>query len=119
PRMNYFSRATLPPILVPAAREFDRLVVDTFSRKMALPALTDEARLQLALPVREGGFGLSSVEVVSPAAWYSALANSFNCIRPLIDTLNTLTPSIPFVKYLSQCITYFKSFKFPPRSPIS
>ena len=63
------------------------MVVDTFSRKMALPALTDEARLQLALPVREGGFGLSSVEVVSPAAWYSALANSFNRIRPLIDTL--------------------------------
>ena len=68
PRMNYFSRTTPPSILLPAAREFDHLVVDTFCRKMALPALTDEARLQLVLPVREGGFGLSSVQVVSTAA---------------------------------------------------
>ncbi len=43
PRMNYFSRTTPPSILLPAARNFDHLVVDTFCRKMALPALTDEA----------------------------------------------------------------------------
>jgi hypothetical protein len=86
---------------------------------MALPAITDEARLQLQLPVREGGFGLSSVQAVSPSAWYSAFANSFNRIRPLFDTLDTLTPDIPFVKSLSQCIKYFKTFKFPPRSPAS
>ena len=74
PRMNYFSRTTPPSILVSAARDFDRLVVDTFCRRMALPAITDEARLQLQLPVRDGGFGLSSVQVMSPVAWYSALA---------------------------------------------
>jgi hypothetical protein len=82
PRMNYFSRTTPPPILVSAARDFDRLVVDTFCRRMALPAITDEARLQLQLPVREGGFGLSSVQAVSPSAWYSAFANSFSRICP-------------------------------------
>ena len=56
---------------------------------------------------------------MSSAAWYSALANSFNRIRPLFDTLDTLTPNIPFVKSLSQCITYLKRFRFPPRSPVS
>jgi hypothetical protein len=75
--------------------------------------------LQLVLPVREGGFGLSSVQVVSTAAWYSALANSFYCIRPLFDTLDTLAPSIPFVKYLSQCITYFKPLNFLHTLPLS
>ncbi len=63
-------------------------------------------------PVREGGFGLSSVQVVSTAAWYSALANSFNRIRPLFDTLDSLTPSIPFVKYLSNVLLILKPLNF-------
>ena len=112
PRMNYFSRSTPPAILNSAAREFDRLVVDTFCRRMALPTLNDGARQQLVLPVRDGGFGLSSVQVVSAAAWYSAFANSFSRIRPLFNTLDTLTTDIPFVKSLSQCITYFKTLPF-------
>ena len=76
------------------------------------------ARSQLSLPVGAGGFGLSSLVIVSPAAWYSALAQSFSSIRPLIPSLNILTDDIPFVKSLNQCITYFNNFSFPRGTPI-
>ena len=56
---------------------------------------------------------------MSPAAWYSALAQAFSSIRPFFDSLDTLTDDIPFVHTLSQCFTYFAQFKFPRGSPIS
>ena len=73
PRMNYWSRTTSPSTFAPAAQEFDKLVLETFLRRINLDAdISDEARNQLSLPVRDGGFGLTSVALVSPAAWYSA-----------------------------------------------
>jgi len=89
PRMNFWSRTTAPGIFASAARAFDDLVVDTFTKRMKLPTLTDVARSQLSLPVGAGGFGLSSLVVVSPAAWYSVLAQAFSSIRPLFDSLDT------------------------------
>ena len=119
PRMNFWSRTTAPSIFAPAARTFDDLVVDTFTKRMKLPALTDVARSQLSLPVGAGGFGLSSLVIVSPAAWYSALAQAFSSIRPFITSLDTLRNNIPFVKSLSQCMTYFSHYTFPRGSPVS
>jgi hypothetical protein len=71
------------------------------------------ARAQITLPVREGGFGLSSVVLVSPAAWYCGLAGAFPSICPLIPSQDLLSNRIPFVKALSQCFTFFSNYKFP------
>ena len=117
--MNFWSRTTSPGVFLPAARDFDKLVINTFTKRMNLPTLADVARSQVFLPVSAGGFGLSSLEVVSPAAWYSGLAQAFSSIRPLVDSLDFLTDDIPFVHSLSQCFTYFSQFKFPRGSPIS
>ena len=118
PRMNYWSRITPPSVFRPAAEAFDRLVVDTFCSRMKLPALTDEARTQLTLPVRVGGFGLSSLQNVSPAAWYCAFAHAFPRIRAFIGgPVADLSPDTPFVANLSICFDFFRKFNFPRGSP--
>ena len=71
---------------------------------------------QLRLPVRLGGFGLISLTLVSPAAWYCAFAHAFNRIRGFVRSLDDLSDSIPFVHNLSECITFFSRYPFPPDS---
>lgn len=121
PRMNYWCRTTSPIEMVPVGVKFDKLVIDTFCQRLQLPALTDEARSQLELPVRLGGFGLVSVVLVSPAAWYSALAQSFPRISPLFDTPDDFISSdLSLVKMISTCFKWFSQFgKFPRNSPVS
>src|SRR5690349_6129402 len=108
--MNYWSRITPPSTFASAALTFDDLVVDTFRQRMKLPALTDVARNQLMMPVRDGGFGLSSLIDVSPA-YYCGLAQAFKSIRPLVSSLDVLTLDVPFVKSLSlslnSSVSYF------------
>ena len=119
PRMNYWARTTAPSTFIAAARAFDTLVVDTFCQRLKLPDLTDAARAQIELPVGVGGFGLTSLVLVSPAAWYCAFAQAFPTIRPHILSLDTLSDEVPFVLTLSQCFTYFSKYTFPRGSPIS
>ena len=119
PRMNYWSRTTSPSTFAPAAQEFDKLVLETFLRRINLDAdITDEARNQLSLPVRDGGFGLTSVALVSPAAWYSAFAQAFSRFRKLLVDHNDLQDGIPFVQTLTNCFHFFGKYKFPKGSPV-
>lgn len=120
PRMNYWTRTTSPTALLAAAQCFDQLVTDTFIRRNNLDAsMSDEARFQLSLPIREGGFGLSSVVQVSPAGWYSAFAHAFSTFRTLIPSVEDLKADIPFVQTLINCFNYFSKYTFPAGSPIS
>ena len=60
------------------------------------------------------------MQFVSPAAWYSALAQSFSRICPFISDLKDLSDQIPFVRSQIQCHSFFSEFKFPSkRSPVS
>ena len=118
PRMNYWSRITPPVVFQPAAETFDRLVVDTFCKRLKLPALTDVARSMLTLPVRVGGFGLTSLQNVNPVAWYCGFAHAFSLIRPsIVGPVPALSNDIPFISTLSTCFDYFKRFSFPRGSP--
>ena len=119
PRMNYWARTIAPSTFSAAAHAFDTLVVDSFCQRLNLPDLPDVARAQLELPVSVGGFGLTSLVLVSPAAWYCAFAQAFPTIRPLIESMDALSDEIPFVLTLSQCFTYFSKYSFPRGSPIS
>ncbi len=119
PRMNYWTRTTSPSTLAPAAQLFDQMVQDTFLQRINLTAVSDAARVQLSLPVRDGGFGLSSVVQVSPAAWYSGFARAFSTIRTFAPPVDDVKNDIPFVKSLTQCFTYFSRYKFPKGVPVA
>ena len=119
PRMNYWCRTTSPSSLLPAAKYFDQLVLDTFTQRINLASIPDVARSQLSMPVRDGGFGLTSMVVVSPAAWYSGLAQAFSHIRTMVSSVNDLKDDIPFVQTLLNCFSFFAKHKFPNSSPVS
>jgi len=118
PRMNYWSRVFAPDVFSAAAEVFDHLVLESFCLKLKLPALSRVATEQLSLPIGVGGFGLRSIQLCSPAAWWSALAQSFPRIRSLLPSLNILTPDIPFVKSQTQCYDFFMNYKLPRQAPL-
>ena len=119
PRMNYWCRTTSPTSLLPAAKYFDQLVLDTFTQRLNLNSIPDVARYQLSMPVRDGGFGLTSMVIVSPAAWYSGFLQAFCKISPMIASVDDLKEEIPFVQTLLNCFNYFTKLKFPKNSPVS
>ena len=77
PCMGYLARVVSPRILDPYATAFDTTVTQTASTKLGLPSsLNNVALIPLSLPIRLGGFGLRSVRMVSPAAYYASLARA-------------------------------------------
>lgn len=77
PCMGYLARVVPPRILATHATTFDHAVTCTASEKLGLtPPLDNAALLPLTLPVRLGGFGLRSVRLASPAAYWSSIARS-------------------------------------------
>jgi hypothetical protein len=78
PRMNFLSRVVAPSLIRDAAAAFDQRVLDTALRFLQIdPArLSDEARLQLSLPIRLGGAGLRTAERTSPFAFWGGLSQA-------------------------------------------
>ena len=76
PRMGYLARVVPPRILASHAASLDNTVIRIASDKLGLPSLDNVALLPLSLPIRLGGFGLRSVRLVSPAAYWASLARS-------------------------------------------
>src|SRR6185503_18046091 len=75
------------------------------------------------LPVSSGGFGLRLMQLVSPVAWWSALAQYFHLIFPLLPdgvSLST-TSNIPFILSQHSCFTTLTDFdiKLPSPCPTS
>jgi hypothetical protein len=78
PRMNFLCRVVAPSLMRDAAAAFDRRVLDTAMRFLQTdPAhLSDEARLQLSLPIRLGGARLGTAERTSPFAFWGGLSQA-------------------------------------------
>jgi hypothetical protein len=51
--------------------------------------------------------------LISPAAWWSALAQAFHFIFLLIPSLDVLGADVPFVKSQSLCHAFFNKYKVP------
>ena len=95
------------------------MVLNTATSILKLPALSNEAQLQLTLPIRHGGFGLRSMDLVSPAAWWSALAQAFRFINLFLPSLDVLTDDVPFVRSQSLCHSFFSRYHVPLKgSPV-
>ena len=97
--MNYWTRVIPPAVLYPTSTAFDKMVLNTATSILKLPKpLSSAAQLHLKLPIRHGGFGLRSMDLTSPAAWQSALAQAYRFILRLVPSPAALTPDVPFVK---------------------
>ena len=94
------------------------MVLATATFILKLPPLSYEAQLQLTLPIRHGGFGLRSMVLTSPAAWWSALAQAFHFISLLIPSPDVLGADVPFVRSQSRCHSFFIKYNVPLNGPV-
>ena len=70
PRMNHLARTVHPRLLQPHAERFDDEVMDSLTTLGALPpSLPDLFRRLFQLPIRLGGLGLRSAQLVSLYAY--------------------------------------------------
>ena len=77
PSINGLSGSSSPRVLTSHASSFDYAVMCTASEKLGLPRSPDNvALLPLCLPIRLGGFGLRSVRMISPAAYWASIARA-------------------------------------------
>ena len=76
PRMFYLSQSLKPKSMQAAAVLHDHLSHSTFSNLLQISALTDEKWKQATLPIRYGGFGLTSLQEISNLVFVSSWAHS-------------------------------------------
>ena len=114
PRMNFWSRVISPTSFRPAAIYFDQLVIRSASHIFKLSStLSDVAQVQLSLPISAGGFGLRRMDLVSPVAWWSALAQAVHHINALVPSIVALPPTTPFVISQATCHTFLSRYDLP------
>jgi ribonuclease HI len=107
-RLNYFCRCAPPRVTRVTAQRFDDAVTASLSRYLKIPrfdegALVEEARnspqfdalIQLRLPVRDGGGGLTSVADVTLPAFYSAIASTIQWLAQGSLVHRNLIPPSP------------------------
>ena len=88
--MGYLARVVSPRILDSHATAFDNTVMRTASEKLGLPLAPNDVALPLTLPIRLGGFGLRSVRLVSPAAYWASLARAAPFILKFVPSPDQL-----------------------------
>lgn len=101
PRFDYIIRTLPPTITLPAAREFDELLLDTHAQKQGLnlSKLSTVASEQIKLPYRNAGLGLVPRARVAPAAYLSSMATA----APFTASLLTRRPTPMSVKCVRHC----------------
>ena len=89
------------------------MVLDTVSRKFALPLLPlpHEAVVTLSLPIKAGGFGLAKVAAVAVPAYFCALSAASEAITQLLPgdmaalLLFDQKRQAPFAREVEVCLT--------------
>eukprot|EP00966_Prymnesium_polylepis_P042294 982511-Prymnesium_polylepis.3 len=88
-RLDYFLRTMPPSVTMAAARLHDKLVLDLFRAIVSTAAATKAevaaAEEQARLPVRMGGLGLTSMELIRGAAWVGGWALVWRPLQQLHD----------------------------------
>ena len=94
PRLNHLARSTFPEWLQPAAEIHDKITRDKFSTLMGYSNLPDRSWRQATLPVKFGGFGMTSCCCISRhalvASWVytlKELAIRYPDLQPALDLL--------------------------------
>ena len=76
PRMNYLARCITPSLMEDASQIHDLLSRNTFSEILALKGIDDSVWQQACLKIKLGGFGISLLSQISPAAFVAAWSHS-------------------------------------------
>ena len=105
PRMNYLARTVYPGRLSAAAALFDKLAMGAAANVANIKlSENDEARKIFSLPISSGGFGIRSMALVAPLAFWSSMAQlsprlttllSGRCFPHVSAIARFLSPSLP------------------------
>ena len=96
-RLNHLARETCPETLAQAATIHDKQTKSTFSCLLGNVDISGNMWKQATLPVRLGGFGMTSLNEVAPFAFVARWAHSFKLLPDrfpvLQDQFNSLVTS--------------------------
>jgi len=83
PKLNFLLRVCRPSIMKDVAKTIHAQIIDIALQKLELTRSSaladfdwDKAKLQLQLPLKAGGMGLTNLEKLSDIAYYSSLAHA-------------------------------------------
>ena len=79
-QISHLARTIYPESFQAAAALHDQLTHCTFVSVLELEDIIDEKWLQATLPVRYGGFGLTSMQSISPLAFVSCWSQSLHML---------------------------------------
>ena len=79
-QISHLARAIFPESFRAAAILHDQLTYSTFVSVLGIEDIIDEKWLQATLPVRYGGFGLTSMQSISPPAFVSCWSQSLHVL---------------------------------------
>ena len=100
PAAIFLLRTVYPSRVVAAAREFDQRVLEFFAvHCLQLPSfdhLPQRCRWQAKMPLRMGGFGLRSAELVAHPAFLASVVNSRRPAIPGFNDIDWVTADFPF-----------------------
>ena len=89
PRINHMARSVCPTQLRSAARFHDQLTKETFLQLVSFRNIENDQWLQATLPVRNGGFGMTSIETTCHIAFVSSWAHSLSRLPHLFGDLTS------------------------------
>ena len=92
-RINHLARSVYPTLLKPATRFHDELTEATF-RQLVCCDIGEQQWLQATLPIRNGGFSVSSMVSTCPIAFASSWARSLAHLSQSFGDLTDLVKNI-------------------------
>ena len=90
PRLNQLARSTFPKLYKPAAEIQHMTTRDTFSFLMGYSNISDSSWKQVTLPVKFGGFGMTSCCYISCPAFVASWVYALKSYLFVIPTFNLL-----------------------------
>lgn len=95
PRCNHLARTVSPSQLMPAATLHDQLSRTTFQQLVRCFSLGSDQWLQATLPIRNGGFGMTSISsscgTAFVSSWAMALVHLPSCFPDLNHYVGNIT----------------------------
>jgi hypothetical protein len=120
-KFNYFMRIIRPTVMSDLAGHLDKDIHWTMKKKLDInrnsaprPQAWKNAKIQMRLPTRMGGLGLSSLKDISPIAYFSAVAATVEYtsrkninLHSISSTAGQLNTQIK--NELGRCLDYIRS----------
>ena len=80
PRMTHLARSVAPKYLIEAASLHDHLTRESFSKILNCGPIPNDRWFQATLPIKNGGFGMTSITEICQIAFISSWANALSTL---------------------------------------